>query len=136
MEEKVKSKRFVVVINNDIKGERVAVPCADMQAAQDLLTLKLMLHFTGGEAFTVNPTEPDHSEYLIESIEPGKVWIRIFILQEGDEGVWLGFSSGDRDNFVAPLPNVAPEHWGSADAYLFRTVGRSTNSTVEVSEVK
>lgn len=147
-------RRPVVVMNSDIDGYRMAIPLANIKKAREwvaeLILATVVKHedtpitvrsFKNFEHTEENEWDvfPERSFLLTD--ETGNVWIRVFITEDGKEGVYLGFDSGDRDNFVGQLP-LKPENpgeevnYGDADAYLFRTKGVKSGTAIFEAEVR
>lgn len=148
--------RPVIVVNDDFAGTRFAIPMKNIAKAHQWVgdyIFRVLLKFEKEYALRVTTfddrviplTEENEWElfpersFLIENDEMGKLWVRIFITEEGEEGVYLGFDSGSRDNYTAPLPieeGHEDDGYGDADAYLFHTVGKPVGKVVEVTEVR
>lgn len=129
--------RQILVVNNDLKGGRYAIPF-DTKTEAKAAVLDVLKETDGlyAEDGLTGFLKDLGGDYLIEDERQGGIWVRIFIEPEGPEGVYLGFDSGNRDNYTAPFPADEDSRYGDADAYVFRTVGIKSGTRMEVSEVK
>ena len=119
------------IVVDETKEPAYAIPYSDRQQAFEKYKELLLDYLT---AFSVYDEEDEEYQDIAEATSEDELgsWPSdgpVLLLEEGDPGVWTGFSSSDRNALGGPLP-LPSGFIGNGDPNLYLTVGRPDGEQV------
>ena len=118
------------IILVDERDEKIyAIPFDSEEAV--LLPYKKMVIDVMKRYYDFNDGDPElENVKAAKTIEDVGEWSEVLVLEEGEEGVWTGFSSADRNSIGGKLPLEKGEWTGNGDPHFYLTVGKPTGAIV------